>query len=531
MDTPYNRRRRALTTRVDPGANVAHTAAMNRKSDDGLALSEATLPAIGRAFEEGKLTAKRLVESCLDRIEAYDRQGPCINAVINLNPEALQRARELDRERGRSGPRGPLHGVPVVVKDTIDVAGMPTTGGFTALAESYPARDAAAIRRLHAAGAVMLAKVNANDWFGNAPMSASTLGGQTLNPHHLDHVPGGSSCGTGAALAANYAPLGLGTDASGSVLMPAADSGVLGLIPSRGLVSRAGSMCMAPTIGRLGIMARSAFDLAALLSCLTGWDPEDMTTSEALEEGFPRQPYETRLADANLGAFRIGVLREMWRDEPRHGDGIRIMERLLGLLRRGGAILVDPVLTGIDLQDVGTLETRQSSATSYELIPAMNAYFARLGPNAPYRTVQQLIDAAGVDRLKGRFREALALPPPEQSDYYLARLRSQSMLRDALIDVLGRHRLDALLLPYSLVGASRVGERRVDGTNSLASHAGLPSVVVPAGHTEAGLPIAAQLIARPYAETTLLQLAHLLDQAAGAVTLPAATPALPGEDL
>ena len=182
----------------------------------------------------------------------------------------------------------------MVVKDTIDVAGMPTTGGFTALAESFPVRDAAAIRRLHDAGAVMLAKVNANDWFGKAPMSASTLGGQTLNPHNLDYVPGGSSCGTGAALAANYAPLGLGTDASGSVLMPAADSGVLGLIPSRGLVSRAGSMCMAPTIGRLGIMARSAFDLAALLSCLTGWDPEDMTTSEALE-GFPRQPYERSL--------------------------------------------------------------------------------------------------------------------------------------------------------------------------------------------------------------------------------------------
>ena len=501
---------------------------MDRKSVDGFGLSGATLPVIGRAFDEGRLTAERLVQVCLDRIEAYDRRGPCINAVINLNPEALERARELDRERGRGAARGPLHGVPVVVKDTIDVAGMPTTGGFAALAESRPLRDAAAIRRLHDAGAVVLAKVNANDWFGKAPMSASTLGGQTLNPHHLDYVPGGSSCGTGAALAANYAPLGLGTDASGSVLMPAADSGVLGLIPSRGLVSRAGTMCMAPTIGRLGIMARSAFDLAALLTCLTGWDPEDMTTAEALRR-FPRQPYEAQLAGVSLGAFRIGVLREMWRNEPRHGEGIEIMDRLLRALRREGAILVDPVLTGIDLQDVATLETGQSSATSYELIPAMNAYFAGLGPDAPYRRVEQLIESAGVDRLKGRFREALELPPPEQSAYYLARLQAQAMLRDALVDVLGRHRLDALLLPYSLVGASRVGERRVDGTNSLASHAGLPSVVIPAGRTAAGLPLAAQLIARPYAETTLLQLAHLIDQAAGAVTLPAATPPLPGE--
>ena len=186
-------RSRARVARVDRGVNVAHTAAMERRSGDGLPLPEATLQEIGRAFDEGQLTAERLVQVCLARIEAYDRRGPRINAVINLNPRALERARELDLERERGGARGPLHGIPVAVKDTIDVAGMPTTGGFTALTESVPVRDAAAVRRLHDAGAVILAKVNANDWFGQAPLSASTLGGQTLNPHHLDYVPGGSS--------------------------------------------------------------------------------------------------------------------------------------------------------------------------------------------------------------------------------------------------------------------------------------------------------------------------------------------------
>ena len=158
---------------------------MKRNSVDGSALSEATLPAVRRAFDEGRLTAERLVRRYLHRIEAYDGRGPRINAVINLNPAAERRARDLDRERGRGGARGPMHGVPVVVKETIDGAGRPTTGGFAPLADSYPVRDAAVIRRLQDAGAVILAKVNANDWFGKAPMSASTLGGQTLNPHHL----------------------------------------------------------------------------------------------------------------------------------------------------------------------------------------------------------------------------------------------------------------------------------------------------------------------------------------------------------
>ena len=503
---------------------------MNRASAPGFALAEASLPVINRALDDGTLTAERLVQLYRNRIEAYDRCGPQINAVINLNPAALEQARELDRERSRNGPRSPLHGVPIVVKDIIDVGGMPTTGGFAPLADSYPARDAAVTRKLIDAGAVMLAKVNANDWFGKAPMSASTLGGQTLNPHHLEYVPGGSSCGTGAALAANYAPLGLGTDASGSVLMPSADSGVFGLIPSRGLVSRAGTMCMAPTIGRVGVMARSAGGLAAVLSCLTGWDPEDLTTSEALEF-FPREPFESQLERRSLGAFRIGVLREMWQAEPRHAEGVRIMDRFLGLLLKGGTVLVDPVLTGINLREIGTLESQQSSATSYELMPAMDGYFARLGPQAPFKSVREIIDSVGIDGLKTRFREALNLPPPEHSDYYLARLRSQSMLRDALIDVLQRHRLDALVLPYSLVGASRVGARRVDGTNSLASHGGLPAVVVPAGYTTEGLPLAAEFIAPPYAETTLLQLAHLVERAGAVVKLPAAAPALPGEVL
>ena len=492
----------------------------------GFLLSDATLEDIQQALEKGTLTSERLVCLYLDRIEAYDKQGPRINAVITLNRECLEMARDSDRERRENGPRSLLHGIPVVLKDTIDAVGMPTTGGFTGLANSYPARDSAVARRLKEAGALILAKVNANDWFGKAPMSASTLGGQTRNPYNLDYTTGGSSCGSAAALAANFSPLGLGTDTSGSVLMPSADCGLFGMIPSKGYISRAGIMPIAPTMARVGVMARSTFGLAALLPCLMGWDPEDLTTNEALGQ-FPRQGYSNQLSERALGSFRIGVLREMWRNEPRHEEGVQIMDTVLELLHRNGAILVDPVLTGINLRDIARLGSNNSAATSYELLPSLDAYFARLGPNAPYKTIREMIDALGIDNLKGRFAEALSLPPPETSDYYLARRRSQIMLKDAIKSVMLRHGLDAVVLPYCLSGPKRIDGKYDDETRSLASHAGLPSIVVPAGFTKENIPLAIQFITEPYNDLKLLQLASLLENIHSVRKLPETVPALP----
>lgn len=499
-------------------------------TDSKFVLSAATILDISRALDAGTLSSERLVQLYASRIEAYDKQGPQINAVINLNTRCLETARNLDKEREQTGPRSLLHGVPVVLKDIIDVEGMPTTGGFAPLAESYPVRDAAVTKKLRTAGAVVLAKVNANDWFGRAGMSESTLGGQTRNPHNLDYTPGGSSCGSGAAVAANYAPLGIGTDTSGSVLMPSADNGLFGLLPSRGLISRAGIIPITPTLDRVGMMARSAFDLAALFSCLVGWDPEDMTTNDALEH-FPGQAYEAQLSARGLAGFCIGVLREMWQEGPRYANGAQIIADMLGRLRNENAVLVDPVLTGINLREVATLESGNSSATSYELLASTDAYLARLGPSAPFKNVREIIEQVGIERLKGRFREALTLPAPEQSDYYLSRRRTQTMLRNAIVELIRRHRLDVVALPYSLAGPSRIGQRGGFETNSLASHAGLPSIVVPAGYTREGLPIGLQFIAEPYRDTTLLQLAHVIEQVSGLMKLPEATPALPGEQL
>ena len=496
---------------------------------DKSSLSTATITEIAGAFERGSLTSERLVQMYLDRIEAYDKRGPEINAVIKINPNSLDSARDLDMERKKTGPRSLLHGIPVVLKDTIDVSGMSTTGGFTELAESYPVRDATVTRKLRDAGAIILAKVNANDWFGNAPMSASTLGGQTRNPYNPDFTTGGSSCGTSAALAANYAPLGLGTDTSGSVLIPSAECGLFGMIPSRGLISRVGIMPMAPTMARVGAMARSVFDLALLLASLMSWDPEDLTTNEALEN-FPRESFHLQLSKREPGSFRLGVLREMWREEPQHDEGTAIINVILKKLRQNRVILVDPVLTGIDLREVARLGSNNSEAVVYELLPALDAYFARLGPNAPFKTVDELIDTVGVERLKGRFARALTLPPPETSDYYLARRRTQKMLRDAIVGLMKQHGLDAVMLPFSLQGAQKIGDRADDETRSLASHAGLPSVVMPAGYTSENLPIAVQFIAEPYQDTILLQLARVIEKIHPVLKLPENTPALAGEE-
>jgi amidase len=491
-------------------------------------LSEATLPQIQRAFEEDVLSSESLARLYLNRIDNYDKKGPTINATLTINSDWLEVAEKLDQERKNIGPRGPLHGIPVVVKDNIDVFGMPTTGGFHLLKESYPARNSAVASRLNEAGALVLAKVNANDWFGKSPNCASTLGGQTVNPYNLEYTPGGSSCGTAAAVAANFAPLGLGTDTSGSVLMPAAHCGLFGMIPSKGLVSRAGVMPIAPTLGRVGAMARSPFDLAAQISCLIGWDPEDMTTNEALD-CFPKDDFVNHLSERNLDGFRIGVLREMWPEDPSYSEASALISNVLETIKQAGAFIVDDVLTGVDLLEVGSLESWVSSATEYEMIPALDAYFRRLGPNAPFKTVAEIIDVTGVENLKGRYRDALNLPPPEKSDNYLACLKVQTMLRNEVINAIQRNNLDAVVLPYSLEGPSRI-RGPIKRTNSLASHAGLPSLVAPAGRTTEGLPIALQFITEPYNDLALLQLAHLV-QEANAVqhTLPEVTPSLPGE--
>jgi len=301
-------------------------------------LSTATLADINAAMDAGALSSEKLVTLYLKRIEAYDKSGPKINSVITLNPKALTEARALDRERKAKGPRSPLHGVPVMIKDLIDVAGLPTTAGYKPFGAPVPPRDAFVVQKLHEAGAIVLAKVATVNWFGKGFDDTHPIG-RTLNPYNVEYTPGGSSNGVGASMAAWLAAVGIGTDTGGSVQIPSAYNSVVGMVATQGLVSRSGIVPRGPTQDRAGPMARSVYDVAALLSIMAGWDAEDGDTLAAMPY-FPRADWSKQLGTPDLTGKRIGVLREMFDSGPYDDEVKTIFERSLADMRKAGAIVV-----------------------------------------------------------------------------------------------------------------------------------------------------------------------------------------------
>ncbi len=488
-------------------------------------LSTATLADIHSAQAAGALSSEKLVQLYLARIEAYDKQGPKINAVIHLNPSALAEAKALDAERAAGKVRGPLHGIPVVVKDLLDVAGMPTTGGFKPFGDPIPARDSAVAARLKESGAIILAKVNTANWFGNGFDHTSRIGA-THNPYKLGYTPGTSSNGTGAAIAAWFATVGIGTDTGGSVVIPSSNSGISGMVATQGLVSRAGIMPRGATQDRAGPMARSVYDVAVVLSVISGWDAEDLVTSSGMGH-FPQPDWPARIAASTLPGKRIGVPREMIHSGPAHAEGIELFERALTDLRQGGAQVFD-VATGLDLKVLSTASMGRTA--EYEKLPNQNAYLARFGPTAPFKTIQEMIAKVGPDQFAKAMTDALTLPPPEESPVYLARQRLRTQLRNAITELCEKHDLDALVLPFSTLPPAKLSEPGVGGTgNSLASNNGLPSVIVPGGYTSEGLPMGVQFLGAPFTDLSILEVAHAFETASARRVPPSLTPALPGE--
>ncbi len=488
-------------------------------------LSTATIADINHAIDAGALSSEKLVGLYLARIDAYDKRGPKVNAVITLNSNALAEARALDTERKAQGRRSPLHGIPIVVKDLVDVVGMPTTAGFKPFGDPMPLRDAAVVARLKAAGAIILAKVATVNWFGKGFDSTHPIGA-SLNPYSLSHSPGGSSNGVGVAMAAWFAAVGVGTDTGGSVRGPSAFGSLAGMVGTQGLVSRSGIVPRGATQDRAGPMGRTVYDIALLLAYMSGWDAEDAMTLRGMGH-FPSRDLASTLTTPDLRGRRIGVLRDLVQTGGQHEEGVALFEAALDDLRKGGAQIVE-IATGINLRSLITSAAGRTA--EYEKLYVQNAYLERLGPNRPHKTIQEMIERVGRDKFDKLMLDALTLPPPAQSADYAARVRNKDMVSDLVADLMKRNQLDALVYPYSTLPPPRLdAEGGGGGGNSLASNSGLPSVILPAGYTKSSLPIAIEIIGKPFDDATLLQVAYGYEQVSKRRKSPATTPALPGE--
>ena len=486
------------------GRQQSHAAARARASVTAapFELEEITVAELQAGMASGRYTAKRVVELYLQRIAAMDRSDVALQSIIETNPEAIALAEALDQERAAKGPRGPLHGVPVLLKDNIDTADrMTTTAGSLALEGSIPSQDAHLAARLRAAGAILLAKANMSEWANirstHSSSGWSARGGQCRNPFVLDRNPCGSSSGSAAAVSANFGAVAVGTETDGSIVCPASACGVVGLKPTVGLVSRAGVIPISHTQDTAGPLCRTVADAAALLSALAGADPRDTATAASSGHG---EPDYTKFCDpAGLRGARIGVARAKFFGYSDATD--RLAEAALGVFRREGAVVVDPA----DIPHAGEYDGAELDVLLFELKADLNAYLAGLGSAAPVQTLADVI--AFNEREKARempwfgqelFIQAEAKGPLTTPAYRRALDTCARLSRRQGIDaVMDKHRLDAIVAPTGNPAWPTDpvnGDHFTGGSSTPGAVAGYPSISVPMG--QRGGPAGQSLIHR-----------------------------------
>lgn len=488
-------------------------------------LPETTIAKIHTGFATGVQTCRHLVTGYLDRIEAFDRDGPTLNTILNLNPLALETASEMDAQYAidPSGV-GPLHCIPLVLKDNFDTADLPTTGGAVTLAESTPVDDAFVVQRLRAAGAIVLAKVNLTE-LARGGTTVSSLGGQTKNPYDLTRTPGGSSGGTGAAIAANFATIGTGSDTGQSIRSPASAQSLVGLRPTRGLVSRDGIIPLSTTQDAAGPITRTVEDAARMLDVIAGYDPKDPITAFSL--GKIQKSYAGSLDRDGLEGARIGLLVDFFGTEAVHEEVNAVTEAAVGQMEALGATTVE-----IRIPDLDEL-TRDLAVSRFEGKIAFNAYLTSLGSRAPVRTLSEFIR-------RGTFHEAIeesleadervvdGLNDPE----YQRRLLRRQSLRQAIMITMADHRLDAILYPHQRRLVAPIGEPQRERNGVLSNGTGFPAITFPGGFSAptatapVGVPIGIELLGEEWSEPKLFRLAYAFEQAADIRKSPVATPPL-----
>lgn len=518
-----------------------------------LDLQTATIADINAAFKKGALTSEKLTAAYLARIAAYDQQGPTLDSLITLNEKALTQARALDAERAAGKIRGPLHGIPVILKDNIDTYDLPTTGGSQLLEGSIAPDDAFITKKLRDAGAIIIAKANLSEWAGSGgsaggappdivkagfiPGGFSSSGGQTRNPHGLEHSPSGSSDGTGASIAAGFGQIGLGSDTGGSIRGPSSHNGIAGLKPTRGLMSRDGIIPLGLSFDTAGPMARSVYDVAVALGVMTGVDKADPAT--AASAGNFHEDYTPFLKRGSLKGARIGVNRDYLGQDP---EVDKIFAENIATLRKLGAIIIDPVV----IPDY----VRESRAYIYNTVVRaefkadLTTYLKTTSKGYPKSfddVVRLSNDPATKYRSPGKAAGlawvsspgiSLALDDPE----YLAIKNALLPAVRASVDaMLSKHRLDALVYPTmpkpALLITPPDGMGWPNSATAMANFTGYPDLIVPSGMTAKGLPVTLSFFGPAWSEGKLLGYGFDFEQATKALVAPPSTPKLPSDSL
>jgi len=495
-------------------------------------LDELTFSDLQEGMKSGKYTSRSLVEQYSARIDEIDKHGPAINSVIEMNPDALLIADQLDQERKAKGPRGPLHGIPVFIKDNIDTADkMMTTAGSLALVGSKPARDSFVAERLRASGAVILGKTNLSEW-ANIRCSHSTSGwsgrgGLTKNPYALDRNPCGSSSGSGAGVSANLCAGAIGTETDGSIVCPSSSNGIAGIKPTVGLISRAGIIPISHSQDGAGPMCRTVLDAAIMLGALTGIDPRDSATASS--QGKSLTDY-ARFCDPNgLKGARIGVARKYFG----FNDAVdALMEQSIDAMKKQGAILVDPA----DIETLGKFDETELLIFMYELKADLNTYLATLGGNAPVKTLKDIIDFNERNREKEMpyfgqdlFLKAEAKGPLTEKAYLDALEKNHKLARTEGIDAtMDKYHLDAMVAPTG--GPAWItdlvnGDHVAGGSSNGAAVAGYPNINVTAGFVS-GLPVGISFFGRAWSEPALIRLAFAFEQTTKARQSPRFLPTI-----
>ena len=494
-------------------------AARNLPGVPAFELEESTIAELQEGMKSGKYTARGIAETYLARIDALDKHGPSVNSVIEVNPDTLEIAEACDKERKAKGARGPLHGIPVLIKDNIDTADkMMTTAGSLALVGSKVPKDSVVAQKLREAGAVIIGKANLSEWANIRSRHSSSgwsgRGGQTKNPYALDRNPCGSSSGSGAATSANFCAAAIGTETDGSIVCPSSANGLVGIKPTVGLVSRSGIIPISHTQDGAGPMCRTARDAATVLGALTGVDADDSATSAS--QGKSYTDYTQFLKADGLRGARIGVVRKAFG----FMDAVdKVMEAALEVLKKEGATLVDPA----DIETAGKWSETETLVFMYELKADLNAYLARPGFSAPVKTLKDIIAFNEKNREKEMpyfgqdfFLKAEEKGPLSSKEYIDALEKNHQVARKEGIDAtMEKHNLDALVGPTG--GPAWLtdwvdGDHFGGGSSGAAAVAGYPNITVPAGFIF-GMPVGISFFGRAWSEPVLIRLAYAFEQA------------------